>query len=324
MGHESMVSKGSSCRFSCGFLHSVSNNPNVFSTSYIPFSGWKNGETKSNTWPTILPGENLQNAFFKSAMSSEGNLHRMNTQDAKHVLEAALVCAREPMSTKDMTALFADQIGPDKLRTLLDELIQDWQGRYIELVSLSSGWRFQTRPEMREYLDRLHPEKPPKYSRAVLETLAIIAYRQPLTRGDIEDIRGVAVSTQVIKQLEDRNWIEVIGHRDSPGRPALLATTKHFLDDLGLSRLSELPPLENRVALEALGALAESVAPTSLDEHSGANLDQGSSQAPGSFRLLGSEAGTPPKALSNPLSPSLSTNTEHLGSIDVPVLSVSL
>lgn len=168
----------------------------------------------------------------------------MNTQDAKRVLETALICAREPLPVRDMRTLFADEIGPDSLRAMLDELSRDWQGRGVELVCLATGWRFQSRPEMREFLDRLHPEKPPKYSRAVLETLAIIAYRQPVTRGDIEDIRGVTVNSQIIKQLEDRGWVEAIGYREAPGRPALLATTKQFLDDLGLASLEQLPALE--------------------------------------------------------------------------------
>ena len=168
----------------------------------------------------------------------------MNTQDAKRVLETALICASQPLPLRDMRVLFNDQLGPDTLRQLLDELMRDWHGRGIELVALATGWRFQSRPEMREYLDRLNPEKPPRYSRAVLETLAIIAYRQPVTRGDIEDIRGVTVATQVIRALEERGWVEVVGHRDTPGRPALLATTKKFLDDLGLRSLAELPALE--------------------------------------------------------------------------------
>jgi len=168
----------------------------------------------------------------------------MNTQDAKRVLETALICAQQPMPLRDMRSLFADEIGPDTLRALLDELVRDWEGRGVELVPLSTGWRFQSRPEMREYLDRLHPEKPPKYSRAVMETLAIIAYRQPVTRGDIEDIRGVTVASQIIKQLEDRGWVEAIGYREAPGRPALLATTKQFLDDLGLASLEQLPLLD--------------------------------------------------------------------------------
>src|ERR671939_1343092 len=168
----------------------------------------------------------------------------MNTQDAKRVLETALICAQQPMPLRDMRTLFADEIGPDTLRTLLDELVRDWEGRGVELVPLSTGWRFQSRPEMREYLDRLNPEKPPKYSRAVMETLAIIAYRQPVTRGDIEDIRGVTVSTQIIQSLEARGWIDTVGHRETPGRPALYATTRKFLDDVGLRSLEELPPLE--------------------------------------------------------------------------------
>lgn len=172
----------------------------------------------------------------------------MNTQEAKIVLETALICAQEPLRVGDLRRLFADDVGADTIRALLDELRQDWQQRGVELVALASGWRFQSRPEMREFLDRLNPEKPPKYSRAVMETLAIIAYRQPVTRGDIEEIRGVTVSTDVVKKLEDRGWIEVIGHRDVPGRPALYATTKAFLDDLGLRTLDELPPLEDAQA----------------------------------------------------------------------------
>jgi len=182
----------------------------------------------------------------------------MNTQDAKRVLETALICASQPLPLRDMRVLFNDQLGTDTLRLLLDELMRDWQGRGVELVSLATGWRFQSRPDMREYLDRLNPEKPPRYSRAVLETLAIIAYRQPVTRGDIEDIRGVMVSSQIVKQLEDRNWIEAIGHRDGPGRPALYATTRQFLDDLGLESLDRLPALDGGTpsaqVLASLGA----------------------------------------------------------------------
>ncbi len=168
----------------------------------------------------------------------------MNTQDAKRVLETALICAQQPLTLRELRTLFADELGADTLRSLLDELVRDWEGRGVELVPVASGWRFQSRPELREYLDRLHPEKPQRYSRAVLETLAIIAYRQPVTRGDIEDIRGVVVSSQIIKQLEDRGWIDAIGHREAPGRPALYATTRQFLDDLGLSSLEQLPALE--------------------------------------------------------------------------------
>lgn len=169
----------------------------------------------------------------------------MNTQEAKIVLETALICTQEPLKIGDLRKLFADDISADTVRNLLEDLRHEWSGRGVELVGLASGWRFQSKPAMRTYLDRLHPEKPPRYSRAVLETLAIIAYRQPVTRGDIEEIRGVTVNTQVVKQLEDRNWIEVIGHRDVPGRPALYATTRQFLDDLGLKSLEELPPLDD-------------------------------------------------------------------------------
>ena len=169
------------------------------------------------------------------------SLLSMNTQDAKRVLETALICANQPLPLRALRSLFDDQVGHDTLRGMLDELVRDWRGRGVELVCIASGWRFQSRPEMREFLDRLHPEKPPKYSRAVMETLAIIAYRQPVTRGDIEDIRGVMVGANIIKQLEDRGWVEAIGHRDAPGRPALFATTRSFLDDLGLASLDQLP-----------------------------------------------------------------------------------
>jgi len=169
----------------------------------------------------------------------------MNTQDAKRVLETALICAQQALPLRDMRSLFADEIGADTLRALLDELVRDWEGRGVELVPVATGWRFQSRPEMRDYLDRLNPEKPPKYSRAVMETLAIIAYRQPVTRGDIEDIRGVTVASQIVKQLEDRGWIEAIGFREAPGRPALFATTRQFLDDLGLASLDQLPTIEH-------------------------------------------------------------------------------
>jgi len=175
----------------------------------------------------------------------------MNTSDAKRVLETALICAERPLPLRDMRVLFDEQIGTDTLRTLLDELSREWEHRGVELVALATGWRFQSRPEMREYLDRLHPEKPPKYSRAALETLAIVAYRQPVTRGDIEDIRGVTVSSQIVKQLEERGWVEAIGYREAPGRPALYATTRQFLDDLGLASLDQLPPIDGSMPTAA-------------------------------------------------------------------------
>ena len=168
----------------------------------------------------------------------------MNTLDARRVLETALICAQQPMTVREMRVLFDDELAADTVRELLDQIQRDWRDRGVELVCVASGWRFQSRPEMRVYLDRLHPEKPPKYTRATLETLAIIAYRQPVTRGDIEEIRGVTVSSQMIKQLEDRGWVDTIGYRDAPGRPALLATTRQFLDDLGLRSLDQLPTLD--------------------------------------------------------------------------------
>ncbi len=169
----------------------------------------------------------------------------MNSAQAKRVLEAALLCTAQPLSLREMRVLFDDSLGADTLRQLLGELQQEWTNRGLELVAVASGWRFQSRPEMREFLDRLHPEKPPKYTRAALETLAIIAYRQPVTRGDMEDIRGVTINSQILKQLEDRGWVEVIGHRETVGRPALYATTRQFLDDMGLASLDQLPLLSS-------------------------------------------------------------------------------
>lgn len=183
----------------------------------------------------------------------------MNTAEAKKVLETALLCAHEPLTINEMRKLYADDgsngVGADTIKEMLLELRKDWSDKGIEVVGLSTGWRFQSRPEMKVYLERLNPEKPPKYTRATLETLAIIAYRQPVTRGDIEEIRGVTVNAQTIKLLEDRGWIEGIGHRDVPGRPALFATTKQFLDDLGLSSLEQLPPLQQVAKGDASGTL---------------------------------------------------------------------
>ena len=185
----------------------------------------------------------------------------MNTVDAKRVLETALICAQQPVPVRELRVLFNDALGSDTLKVLLQELQLDWAQRGVELVQVATGWRFQSRPEMREYLDRLHPEKPPRYTRATMETLAIIAYRQPVTRGDIEDIRGVTVNSLIIKQLEDRGWVEVIGHRETVGRPALFATTRQFLDDMGLQSLDQLPVLDdptgNANVLEAMAAVTQ-------------------------------------------------------------------
>jgi segregation and condensation protein B len=213
----------------------------------------------------------------------------MNTDEAKKVLETALLCAREPVTIHAMKKLFVDVddkgrplgdgVSSDSIKLMLEELRHDWSERGIEIVSLATGWRFQSRPEMKQYLDRLTPEKPPKYSRATLETLAIIAYRQPVTRGDIEEIRGVAVNSQTIKMLEDRGWVDVLGHREVIGRPALLGTTRQFLDDLGLATLSQLPPLQELAELggggremEALEAALQenfdkAAAPVATDNH---------------------------------------------------------
>ena len=183
---------------------------------------------ESNTAPSMLPAAQIPS----------------NTAQLKRILEAVLLCAQQPLTVSELKRVFVEEIGSDVLRVLLEELRADWAERPLELLQVANGWRFRSRAEFLPYLERLNPEKPAKYSRAVLETLAIIAYRQPVTRGDIEEIRGVTVATQVIRTLEERGWIDVVGHRDTPGRPALLATTRKFLDDLGLRSVTELPPLE--------------------------------------------------------------------------------
>ena len=183
--------------------------------------------------------------------------------EVKRILEAALLSAPEPLSLPEMKRLFDDQVAPDLLKRLLEELRKDWEGKAVELAQLASGWRFQTRPDFLPFIEKLDPDASPRYSRAVLETLAIIAYRQPVTRGDIEDIRGVTVGAQIVQALESRGWIDVVGHRETPGRPELLATTKRFLDDLGLRSLDELPPLEEIArTLELTGAVAPQPAAT--------------------------------------------------------------
>ena len=182
--------------------------------------------------------------------------------EIKSILEAALLVAGEPLSAAQLAKLFDPPLEQDVIRQLLEEIRDAWAARSVELTQVASGWRFRAKPELQPYLDRLTPEKPPRYSRAAMETLAIIAYQQPVTRGDIESIRGVAVSTYIIKTLEDRQWIEVVGHRETPGRPALYATTKQFLDDLNLRSLSELPPLaqlDNSHLLELPDAPAKAV-----------------------------------------------------------------
>ena len=169
----------------------------------------------------------------------------MNTVDAKRVLEAALICSQTPLPLRDLRSLFNGEVGIDTIKELLESLGQEWSQRGVELVNVASGWRFQSRPDVHGFLERLNPEKPPRYTRAALETLAIIAYRQPVTRGDIEEVRGVTVNSMVVKQLEDRGWVEVIGHRETVGRPALFATSRQFLDDLGLQSLDQLPLMES-------------------------------------------------------------------------------
>ena len=197
------------------------------------------------------------------------DLPSFDSQEAKKILEAALLTASEPLPLSDLKNLFDEDPGNEALRLMLAEIAQEWQGRSVELVNVASGWRFRARPEYHQYLDRLNPQKPPRYSRAVMETLAIIAYKQPVTRGDIEDIRGVVVSTNIIKALEARGWIDVVGHREVPGRPELFATTRQFLDDLNLRSLAELPPLED------LGQLVDMIAPGALIDGSPVQHEDG-------------------------------------------------
>ncbi|MCE1244060.1 SMC-Scp complex subunit ScpB [Oryzomicrobium sp.] len=187
----------------------------------------------------------MANPTTKSSSKRTSKNGPSNTAELKRILEAALLSTQEPLTLNELKRMFDEDYGNDLLRKLLDDLRVEWEGRSVELVQLASGWRFRTKAEYLPYVERIHPEKPPRYSRAVMETLAIIAYRQPVTRGDIEEIRGVAVATQVIKALEERGWVDVVGYRETPGRPGLYATTKKFLDDLGLRSLTELPPLED-------------------------------------------------------------------------------
>lgn len=190
----------------------------------------------------------------------------MSTLDALCILETALLCADEPLALNELQVLFDSEMNKVELKALLELLCEQWKGKGLELVEISSGWRFQSRISMLPYLERLKPEKPPRYSRATLEILAIIAYRQPVTRGDIEEIRGVTVSTQIIRQLEDRGWIEVIGHRETPGRPGLYATTQQFLDDLGLESLGCLPAPESEQVTDEMAALIEQTQESWFDD----------------------------------------------------------
>ena len=200
-----------------------------------------------------------------------------NPAEAKRILEAALLASPEPVGIPELKRLFDGDVAPDTIRNLLTEIAEDWRGRAVELVNVATGWRFQTRPDFQPYLERLSPEKPPRYSRAVLETLAIIAYRQPVTRGDIEDIRGVTVSSQIMQTLETRGWIDAVGHRETPGRPALYATTHKFLDDLGMRSLEELPPLEEiakTLQLEPVPSAEAGVRPANSEASAEAPLEE--------------------------------------------------
>jgi len=238
--------------------------------------------------------------------AAEDHHDDMKTLDAKRVLEAALICSAQPMSLRELATLFADEIGNDTLRNLLDELRAEYAEKGVNLVQLASGWRFHSRPEMAAYLARLSPERPPRYSRAVLETLAIIAYRQPVTRGDIEEIRGVAVASTIVKQLEDRGWIEAIGYREAPGRPALLATTRQLLDDLGLQSLDQLPALDGAGdAPSGHDALAALAAQSSLSFADGSADPSGDADADPAFE-------SPPELPATPSDPALEPSHEPI------------
>ncbi|MFZ6722349.1 SMC-Scp complex subunit ScpB [Undibacterium sp. Ji49W] len=257
----------------------------------------------------------------------------MNTAEAKRVLETALLCAPEPLTVNTMKKLFQDAddqgdvVGADTIKLMLEGLRNDWSDKGIELVALSTGWRFQSKPEMRAYIDRLNPEKPPKYSRATLETLAIIAYRQPVTRGDIEEIRGVTVASQMIKTLEDRGWIETIGHRDVPGRPSLFATTKQFLDDLGLSSLDQLPPLQQvtkdaaEEAVPELTALDEGMF-AAVNEIDAENAAGNAAVAEAATVAAGDGVGTNDDASTEMVSTELAQNEVEVSRVDAELISV--
>jgi segregation and condensation protein B len=190
-------------------------------------------------------------------LTAESMPAETDVEAAKRVLETVLLASQDPLASNELRRVFDNELSPETLRKLLEDLRRDWQGRGVELVQVATGWRFQTRLEYQKFVERLRPERPLRYSRAVMETLAIIAYRQPVTRGDIEDIRGVSVSSQILKTLEARGWIDVVGHKEVPGRPALFATTKALLDDLGLRTLQELPPLSQLEELEARAEATE-------------------------------------------------------------------
>jgi segregation and condensation protein B len=243
----------------------------------------------------------------------------LNPQDAQRILEAALLCAHQPMTLRDMRQLFDDTMSADTVRAMLADLMAQWDGRGVELRELATGWRFQTRGDVQAHLDRLNPERPPKYSRATLETLAIIAYKQPVTRGDIEDIRGVTVSSNIVKQLEERGWVEIIGHRDGPGRPGLFATTRQFLDDLGLASLNQLPTLDglplSQALLPGLDGAADAEAPA---DDAGPNEDQTSlletpaqtdESIPPSLTVV--DAAPPAEPLANDAAAEPEPNTPH-------------
>jgi segregation and condensation protein B len=238
----------------------------------------------------------------------------IDLKQARIVLETALLASPEPLSVAQLRKLFDEELDGDLLRRLLEELRQEWEGRGIELVPVASGWRFQTRPQYQFVVDRLNPQKPPRYSRAVLETLAIIAYRQPVTRGDIEDIRGVSVAATVLKALENRGWIEQVGHRDVPGRPGLYATTRQFLDDLSLRALSELPPLEDLGSLlERLPGLSDGgAAPADADDEG----DEEGDQIPHSDAVAGDEGLTEPAGESADGEQSIAAEEPEAGGVE--------
>lgn len=224
----------------------------------------------------------------------------MNTVDAKRILETALICSQQPVPVRELRVLFNDELSADSIKLLLRDLQGDWAQKGVELVCVASGWRFQSRAEMREFLDRLHPEKPPKYTRATLETLAIVAYRQPVTRADMEEIRGVMINSLIIKQLEDRGWVEVIGHREAAGRPALFATTRQFLDDLGIESLDQLPELDSA---SGEARVMQALRQPDDDRQPGLSIDIAQGLPAGRYESAGGDQTSTPDGIPNEPSP---------------------
>lgn len=256
----------------------------------------------SEAEPAMAADADATESAVNEAPEASGDDAGLDFELVKRVLETALLVSQEPMTLPELKKLFDRDLGNETLRKVLEDLRGDWDGKGVELTYVASGWRFRARPEYQKFLDRLSPQKPPKYSRAVLETLAIIAYKQPVTRGDIEDIRGVVVSSEIVKQLEERGWIEVIGHREAPGRPALYATTRQFLDDLGLASLEQLPTLEVGAAPTQALAEAAGLQGLLLPESAEASESSSPEASTPSPAPVDSDAGVNPPAQPDPQS----------------------